>query len=155
MANIRVRSFVRDAAIATAVIAGLYGLAYVEFPPFQITGYLIVMGFGMLEGALGPVQSNFDLVFGLYLVGLGLVGASVVTGLRRVTGERGRPAWQSGVAGALAVVGVLSLLFALFVLFGSTQLDPVLITGAVGLVLLALAAWLVGVFDESTASTSK
>lgn len=156
MANTRVGSFARDAVIETAVIVGLYGLAFgVQFPPVQIPGYLIIVGFDMLEGVLGPVQSNFDLVFGLYLVGLGLVGAAVVTGVRETTGDRGRPAWQSGVAGALAVVGVLSLVFALFVLFGSTQLDPVLITGAVGLVFLALAAWLVGVFGESTASAPK
>ena len=155
MSHTRARSFVRDAVIGTAVIAGLYGLAYVEFQPVQIPGYLIIMGFGMLEGVLGSVQSNFDLVFGLYLVGLGLTGAAVVTVFREVTGERGRPAWQSGVAGALAVVGVLSLVFALFVLSGSTQLTPVLITGAVGLVFLALAAWLVGAFDESTVSIPK
>ena len=156
MAHTRARSFVRDAVVGTAVIAGLYGLAFgVQFPPVQIPGYLIIMGFDMLEGVLGSVQSNFDLVFGLYLVGLGLTGAAVVTVFREVTGERGRPAWQSGVAGALAVVGVLSLVFALFVLSGSTQLTPVLITGAVGLVFLAVAAWLVGAFDESTVSIPK
>ncbi|WP_228842327.1 hypothetical protein [Halococcus agarilyticus] len=119
MNHTRVGSFVRDAVIGTAVIAGLYGLAYVEFPLFRMTGYLVVMGFGVLEGVLGPVQSNFELVFGLYLVGLGLVGAAVVTGFRAVMGDRGRPAWQFGVAGALAVVGVLWLLFMLLVLFWS------------------------------------
>ena len=120
MNQTRVGSFVRDAVIGTAVIAGLYGLAYVELPPFQITGYLIVMGFGMLEGVFGSVQSNFELVFGLYLAGLGLVGAAVVTGFREMTDGRRRPAWQSGVAAALAVVGVLWLLFVLIVLLGST-----------------------------------
>ena len=116
MAHARVRPFVRDAVVATAVIAGLYRLAHTQFPPFRMTGYLVVMGFGMLEGVFGSVQSNVGPVFALYLIGLGLVGATVVTGFRELTGDRERPAWQLGMAGGLAVVGVLWLLFMLLVL---------------------------------------
>ncbi|PSQ64734.1 MAG: hypothetical protein BRD24_09650 [Halobacteriales archaeon SW_9_67_24] len=46
----------------------------------------------------------------------GLVGATVVTGFRELAGDRERPAWQLGMAGGLAVVGVLWLLFMLLVL---------------------------------------
>ena len=89
---------------------------HTQFPPFRMTGYLVVMGFGMLKGVFGSVQSNVGPVFALYLVGLGLIGAAVVTGFQELTGDRERPAWQLGVAGALTAVGVLWLLFMLLVL---------------------------------------
>lgn len=153
MAYTRARSFVRDAVIGTAVIAGLYGLAYVEFQPVQIPGYLLIVGFDMLEGVFGPVSIDFELVFGLYLVGLGLVGAGVVQGLRTVAPET-VPGWRLGVAGALTVVGVLSLSFALAISFQISYNAPVLITGATGLILLALAGWLAGLLGSGTTSTS-
>ncbi|ELZ84297.1 hypothetical protein C455_01302 [Haloferax larsenii JCM 13917] len=135
----------RDTIVATAVLAGLYGLAFgVQIPPFQIPGYLLIVGFDLLEVVFGPVQRHFDLVFGAYLVGLGVVGAAVAQLLRFGSRRTDVPQWRLAVASALALVGVLSFLFAASVLITTTQTTPVLITGAVGLTLIALAGWVSG-----------
>ncbi|WP_396613153.1 hypothetical protein ACH9L7_07805 [Haloferax sp. S1W] len=145
MSHPRSVTFARDAVVATAVLAGLYGLAYgVQFQPLQIPGYLLIVGFDLLEVVFGPVRSNFDLVFAAYIVGLGLVSA-IVAQLARLGGERtDLPQWRLGAAGAIAIVGVLSLLFAANILVSTTQTTPVLITGTAGVVMLALAGWLAG-----------
>jgi len=155
MAYNHLGSYVRDAVVATAVVVGLYGLAFgVQFQPFQIPGYLLIVGFDMVEGVFGSAGAYYDVLFYGYLIGLGLIGAGVVHMLRART-HKSVPGWRIGVAGALVVVGVLSLLFALLVLFGSSRLDPVLITGATGLILLAVAGWLAGVFGRQDAVASE
>lgn len=138
-------SFTRDVVVATAVVVGLYGLAFVEFQPVQIPGYLLIVGFDTLEAAFGSAGSNFDVLFYAYLVGLGLVGGVLGHLLRTWTDDV--PGWRLGVAGALVVAGLLALSFALMVLVGSSQLTPVLIAGVTGLVSFAMAGWLAGVFN--------
>lgn len=131
----------------------LYGLSTgVQYQPLQIPGYLLIVGFDMLEVTFGSAGTYFDVLFAAYLLGLGLVGAVLVHALRTRTHES-VPSWRLGVAGALIVVGVLALLFALAVLYGSTQLTPVLITGTTGLILLALAGWLAGLFGSESSVT--
>ncbi len=142
----RTVSFARDVVVATVVVVGLYGLAFVEFQPVQIPGYLLMMGFDMLETAFGSAGSNFDVLFYAYLVGLGLVGG-VLGHLLRTWTDDDVPGWRLGVAGALVVAGLLALSFALMVLVGSSQLTPVLIAGVTGLVSFAMAGWLAGVFN--------
>lgn len=146
--------FLREAAVATAVVVVLYGLAHgVQFAPFQIPGYLIIVGFDALESVFGAVGRGYPVVFGAYLIGLGLIGATVAHLLRdRLDGE---PWWRLAAAGAFGVVGALSLLFCGFILVGTTQGEPVLITGVTGVAFLAAAAWLAGYFDpESRAASS-
>ncbi|WP_135533688.1 hypothetical protein [Halostella pelagica] len=137
--------FVRDAVVATAVVTGSYALASnVEFAPLQIPGYLVIVGFGVLEAAFGFAGDYSEVLFAAYLIGLGLAGAVAAAAVRSRADETGAPGWQTGLAGALAVLGSLSLLFALAVLVGTSQWEPVLITGAFGLGTLALAGWLAG-----------
>ncbi|ELZ72380.1 hypothetical protein C5B91_03605 [Haloferax sp. Atlit-10N] len=135
-------SFARDAAVATAVLAGLYGLGYgIQFQPFQLPTYLLIVGFDALEVAFGSAGAGYDLRFAAYLVGLGVVAAGVSRVVRGKSKTAGLAWWRVGVASALAVVGVISLLFALLVLVNGVQFTPVLVTGGAGIALLALAAW--------------
>lgn len=137
----RQRAFARDAVVATLVLAVLYGLLGVPVGPLQIPGYLLVVGFDALEVAFGSAGGAYEVLFAAYLVGLGLLGAGIAGVLRARDGDS---AWRVATAGALAVVGTISLLFGLAVLVGTDQWAPVAITGAAGLVLLALAGWLAG-----------
>jgi len=152
----RTVTFVRDALVATAVVVGLYWLAEsVSFPPLEVPWYLLVVGFDALEVVFGSAGSNYDLLFGAYLVGLGVAGALVASIVRSRTPDSirtqetgsARPTLRLGIAGALTVLGLLSLSFAVAVLLGTSQLNPVLITGATGLIALGLAGWLARVFD--------
>lgn len=144
----RQRAFARDAAIATLVLVVLYGLMDVPFAPVQIPGYLLVVGFDALEVAFGSAGGAYEALFAAYLVGLGLVGAGIAAALRA---RDGGPAWRLATAGAVAVVGTLSLLFGLAVLVGTGQWAPVAITGVAGLVLLALAGWLADLVEIDVA----
>jgi hypothetical protein len=140
------RTFLRDVVVATLALAALYGLAWgVQFQPVQIPGYLLIVGFDAVAELVGPAGSNYTIYFSLYVLGLGVVGAAVSAALRRQSHETDRLGVRIGVAGALAVVGVLSLLFGLAVLLGTSQRTPVLVTGGAGVVLLGLAGWLAGV----------
>ncbi|KTG17181.1 hypothetical protein [Haloferax profundi] len=147
-------TFVRDAVVATVVLAGLYLLGYgVQFQPLQIPTYLLVVGFDLIELTFGSAGSNYDLLFAAYIVGLGVVGAAVAHGLRLWVRESDRSQWRLGAAGAMAIVGTLSLLFGLRILLVSTQWTPVLVTGAAGIVSLALAGWLSGLLRVELGGT--
>lgn len=147
------RSFVRDAIVAALTIVGVYGLGQgVQFQPVQIPGYLLVVGFDVLEAAFGSAGRNYDVLFVAYLLGVGVVGAAIAYVLRKQVGETDVPGWRFGAAGALVVVGALSLSFALNVLLGSGWVTPVLVTGATALVLLGVAGWLVGLFGTTAAT---
>lgn len=146
MARIDQRAFIRDTAVATVILAGLYGLTYgVQFQPLQIPGYLLLVGFGTLGGAFGP-EAIFPVVFGLYLIFLGMIGAFVIHTLRRQLPEGHLSSWRTGIASALGIVGVLSVSFAIIALFGTSQLDAVFITGVVGIILLGLSSWFAKLF---------
>ncbi|WP_227377913.1 hypothetical protein [Haladaptatus halobius] len=139
-------TFIRDIIVATVVMVCLYGLALnVQFQWLQIPGYLLIVGFDVLEVTFGSAGANYYLLFALYLMGLGILGALLAHRLRERASERALSWWRVGVASALAMVGVLSLLFALFVLIGTSQRTPVLITIATSLILFALAGWLAGI----------
>jgi hypothetical protein len=146
-------SFARDVVVATAVVVGLYGLAFVEFQPVQIPGYLLIVGFDTLEATFGSAGSNYDVLFYVYLVGLGVVGGVIGQLLRTLTDDE-VPGWRLGVAGALAVTGLLALSFALLVLVGSSQLTPVLIAGMTGLLSFVAAGWFAGALGRKEISTS-
>ncbi|WP_148413249.1 hypothetical protein [Haloferax sp. KTX1] len=135
-------SFARDAAVATAVLAGVYGLGYgVQFQPFQLPTYLLIVGFDALEVAFGSAGAGYDVLFAAYLVGLGVVGAAIARTVRENSKATDLAWWRLGAASALALVGVISLLFALSVLANGVQVTPVLVAGGAGVALLALAAW--------------
>ncbi|WP_207591434.1 hypothetical protein [Halomontanus rarus] len=143
-------SFVRDTIVATVLLACLYGLAYgIQFRLLQIPGYILIVGFGTVGGAVGP-EVLFPLLLGIYLVFLGAVGAAAVRVVRRWIPEDRVAGWRRGVAGSLGVMGGLSAVLAVGALF-STQIDAVVTTGAVALIFLGLAGWFAGLFSVSTA----
>lgn len=104
--------FARDALVATAILVGFYGLAVgTRSAPVQIPEYLIIVGFNVLETVFGPA-SKYRALFAFYLIGLGLLSEAIASGVRRVRRGADVPSWCFGIAGALAVIGVFSLLFA-------------------------------------------
>jgi hypothetical protein len=142
--------FVRDAIVSTLVLVGLYGLAQgIQFQPLQIPGYLLIVGFDALEGLFGSVGSAYPLLFAVYILGLGVSGAAIATVLRVQSRETNLSRWRVGMAGALGVVGMISILYGIVILINTSQLVPVLITGIVGVILLALAGWLAGPISTS------
>jgi hypothetical protein len=142
------RTFARDAAVATATLLVLYGLLDVG-GALVIPGYLLVVGFDLLETAFGSAGSAYPVLFGAYLVGLGLLAATGASLLGpRLPDVAG---WRPGVG----LAGVGALLFALGILVGTAQLGPVLVTGTAGLLLLALAGWLLGATDGTRGSPAK
>ncbi|MCO8267565.1 hypothetical protein ACOZ4B_16580 [Haloferax prahovense] len=147
-------SVARDVAVATAVLAGLYGLGSgVQFQPFQLPTYLLIVGFDAIEAAVGSAGAWYDLLFAAYLVGLGVVAAGVARVVRGKSKTDGLAWWRVGAASALALVGVISLLFALLVLATGVQFTPVLVAGGAGVALLALSAWVGDVVRVDVRST--
>lgn len=141
--------FGRDTLVATAVLVGLYALGAVgQATPLVIPRYFLVVGFDALEAVFGAA-SAYRASFALYLLGLGLVAATAAAGVRRLGGEATVSGPRLGAAGGLAVVGVLSLAFAASVFLGTAQREPVRIAAAAGLIMLALAGWLGGLFTVS------
>lgn len=148
MADTSRMRFVHDAIGATAVLACFYALAYVlAFAPLQLPGYVLVVGFGLVTAVLEPVGAGGDVVLAAYLVGLGLASAAVSHVVRRSVSAGHLAGLRVVVASALALVGVLSLAFALAILLGTSQWEPVVLTTAIGLLLLGIAGWLAGAFE--------
>ncbi|WP_312911251.1 hypothetical protein [Natronosalvus caseinilyticus] len=153
----RQQAFVRDAVVATAIFGGLYALAHsTSFQPLQLPGYLLVVGFGVLEEivAVEFADATSSILFVAYVLVLGLAGAAVASLVRgRARVPDSGFAWvRPGVAGALGVVGVLSTLLAVSILLTTLQREPVVVTGVTGVLLLGLAGLIAGVFEISLAS---
>ena len=130
--------FGRDAAVAALAFAALYGLGMIApVSALKIPAHLLVV--------FGPSTTN-PALFGAYLVGLGVVTAAAAEAVRNGAERTGRSALRIGVAGALALVGVLSLVFTVAIAFQTSQREPVVTAGAAGLALLALAGWIGGAF---------
>lgn len=139
---------VRDAVGGTAIFAGLYALAYaVEFPVLRVPGYLLVVGFGLVAAGFEFAGPARDVLLAAYLVGLGLASAVISRAVRGRVPAACLSGSRVAIAGALALLGGLSLVFALGVLLQTTQREPVLVTGAVGLLMLVAAGWLAGLFE--------
>lgn len=133
--------FVRDAVASTVGIAGLYGLfEMVPVRPLVIPGYLLIVGFDLLEAVVGSAGSFYQLFFALYILGLGLIGGLAAHGIRRAADATDLPPWRLGLAAGFAVVAVIAFLFAAMVYTGTAQSEPVRIASATGIVLLVLAA---------------
>lgn len=140
--------FIRDAVVATALLGFLAAVApHSGIQALQIPGYLLIVGFDILEGIFGAVPSSFTVVFALYIVGLGFLSAVLAYGFRSLASKMELPAWRVGLAGGLTVIAGIAFLFAAIVYSGTPQSEPVRILGASGLVLLLLAALVADVFD--------
>lgn len=151
VASVRESRFLRDAGATTIFFALLYLLApVVDVQALQIPGYLLIVGFDVLEAVFGPVQSGYEFVFGLYLVALGLSAASLAHGFRAVSASTSLPAWRVGIAAALAIIAGIALLYGAIIYASTTQTEPVKILAGTGVLLLVLAALFADAFDVTT-----
>ena len=137
------RSGIRDTVVVMAVLLGLVGLLFaVPLQPFQIPGYLLLVGFLPVEAVVEGADSGirFYALFGLYLLALSVVGSAAATVFRRRTRDPRVAGWRFGVAGGLTVTGGIALLFGVRTLLSGAQLTPAFVGLATGLVLLGLAS---------------
>lgn len=150
----------RDAAIATAILAAVYGLAARYQPSVLVFPYyFLVVGFDVLEVAFGAADEYRPVLIGAYLLALGTITASVLHLVRAAlarrsedrvegTGAAGSDSEPSGVRIALAApllaVALLALLFAVVLVLTTAQRGPAGIAGVVGVCSLGLAALVSG-----------
>ena len=131
------RTLLRDAVVAGAVVAGLYGLFYaVPLPPFAIPGYLMIVAFDALEAVLPsfPSSTAYDAAFATFLAALALLSGLTASWARTRGSLDG---WRSGAGSALAVLGTLALVVGVGILqSGNVQVVPVLIVTGTGIALL-------------------
>lgn len=133
-------TFVKGFVGSTAGIVGLYGLfEFVRVQPFIIPGYLLITGFDFLEATFGSAGSYYHVFFALYLVSLGFVGGLFALTVRAAAKAVDIPAWRLGLAASFTIVAVIAFLFAAMIYIGTSQTEPVRITGATGVVFLVLA----------------
>lgn len=133
-------TFGKGFVASTAGIAALYGLfEFVPVLPFVIPGYLLIVGFDFLEVTFGSTGSFYPVFFALYIVALGFVGGLFAHAVRAAAEAVDIPAWRLGLAAGFAIVAVIAFLFAAMIYSGTSQTEPVRITGAAGVVLLVLA----------------
>lgn len=140
--------FVRDTVGATLVLAGLYVLTYVSPSSLlRIPGYFLVVGFGLAEMMLAPIDLHPYVPIAVYLLGLGVVSATAAHAFRRFVPGSYRSGLAVALSGALAIVGSLALLVALSVILDTSQREPALISATVGVLMLLISGWLVGLYD--------
>lgn len=133
-------TFAKGFVASTAGIAALYGLfEFVRIRPLVIPGYLLIVGFDFLEVTFGSAGSFYHVLFALYIVSLGFVGGLFAHAVRAAATAVEIPAWRLGLAAGFAIVAVIAFLFAVMIYSGTSQTEPVRITGATGVVLLVLA----------------
>lgn len=89
--SIRRTFFGKETGIALAVLLLLYGMAYaVPVPPFQLPGYLLMIGFDFIDPLLPPVGAvGYEVLFGVYLYGLAVIIGAISRGVRD-EGDSGR-----------------------------------------------------------------
>jgi hypothetical protein len=88
---IRRTLFGKETGIALAVLLLLYGMAYaIPVPPFQLPGYLLMIGFDFIDPFLPPVGAvGYEVLFGVYLYGLAVIIGAISRGVRD-RGDSGR-----------------------------------------------------------------
>lgn len=144
-------AFARDSAVVTLLAGGLIAAGIrVDVTAVQLPAYLLIVGFDLLQAAVGAWVGFEAFQFGAYLAGLGLFAAAVGHLGRTRLPESGVAGWRFAVAGFVGLLGGVSLVIAASVLVGSSQREPVAIAGTVGILALVLAAWLSGHLDLRT-----
>lgn len=136
----------RNVAVAFAVIVVLYLIRFIRFQPLQIPAYLLIVAYDLVEVALPVLNPYHPIGFPIFLYLLAIVGAGAARWLQSDSKEE--PVWVRTIGGVSLVVGVLSLLFGVFVggpiASPTDNPTPLAITGATGIILLVLAWWLLG-----------
>lgn len=136
----------REVAIAFSILAVLYFVRFIRFQPLQIPAYLLIVAYDLVEVALPILNPYHSIGFPIFLYLLAIVGAGAARGLRAGVGDD--PAWARTIGGVCLVIGVLSLLFGVFVggpmIAATDNPTPLAITGATGIILLLVGWWLLG-----------
>lgn len=141
-------AFLRDWAVVTALAGSLAVLgASVELVVLQLPYYLLIVGFDLVQVAVGAWAGYEPVQLGLYVVLVGLLAASVSHAVRTRAPETGTPGWRLALASFVALLAGLALLLAAVALLGTNQREPVVTAGTAGVVGLVLAAWLGGLYD--------
>ncbi|SEI59661.1 hypothetical protein [Halohasta litchfieldiae] len=146
----RWNSFVRNIILSTGILVVLYGLRaaaplgtlLLAFNPVRIT---TILGLNYPE--------SFDaVIFIMEIFLLGLVGTTAAHLVHRWATDTHHGGWYLGVAGALSILSVHWIKWAIQ-FFGTTHTDtePLVITGISGVILLVLAGWFTGMFAGSGA----
>jgi len=137
------RSGVRDTVVVMGVLLGLMGLMFaVPLQPFQIPGYLLLIGFSPVEAVVEGADSGvaFYALFGVYVLVLSLIGSVTATVFRHRTRNSEMASWRFGLAGALAVTSTIALLFSVSTLMSGTDPTPAFTGLVTALVLFGLTA---------------
>ena len=137
------RSGARDTIVVMGVLLGLMGLMFaVPLQPFQIPGYLLLVGFSPVEAVVEGADSGvaFYALFGVYVLVLSLIGSVTATVFRHRTRNSELASWRFGLAGALAVTSTIALLFSVSTLMSGTDPTPAFTGLVTALVLFGLTA---------------
>lgn len=124
----------RDVWVAFAIILGLVILGRsVVWQGLQIPGYLIVLGFDLLQNPLAPGLAGpaFWAGFLVYCYGLAVVAGTVTRRLRaRVLDDSTARTWRYPLAGVLVLLGVLAVGVGLFPLVQPAEFTATRCTSA-------------------------
>jgi hypothetical protein len=136
----------REVAVAFGVIAALYLVRFVRFQPLQIPAYLLIVAYDFVEVAVPILTPYYPVAFPVFLYLLAVFGGAAARGLRADDETDGT--WRRATGGVCLIVGSISLLFGAFVggplIAPADNPTPLAITGATGIILLALSWWLLG-----------
>ncbi|MDG5777396.1 hypothetical protein VB779_21215 [Haloarculaceae archaeon H-GB11] len=136
----------RDVAIAYAMLVVLYLLKFVPFQPVQIPPYLLIVTYDLVEVALPFLTPYHPIAFPLFLYVLAVSGAGITRKLRATDSDKS--AWLQTLGGVCLLIGILSLGFGAFVggplVSPTDNPTPLAITGATGMIFVAMAWWLLG-----------
>lgn len=135
-----------EVAIAFAVLAVLYLVRYIRFQPLQIPAYLLIVAYDLVEVALPMLNPYHPFGFPIFLYLVAIVGAGAARRLQTNAGDKN--AWIRTVGGVALVIGVLSLLFGIFVggpiVSPTDNPTPLAITATAGVIFLLVGWWLLG-----------
>ncbi len=136
----------REVAVVFALLAGLYLVRFIQFRPLQIPAYLLIVIYDLVEAAQPFLTPYHPIAFPLFLYLLALGGGAVARGVGSANGARGT--MVHAAASVCLLLGSISLAFGLFVggplVAPADNPTPLAITGATGVVLLAVGWWLLG-----------
>lgn len=125
----------RDVLFAYVFIGILYLLRTIDFRPFQIPGYLLIVAYDLIEGLAPPLAPYHSVGFPLFLYLLAVIGAG---GARLLVASDDGSNWRRGLGGVSILFGFISISFGIAVggpLVGpADNPTPLAITGITGVV---------------------
>ena len=135
----------RGVAVAFAIVVGLYLVRLVRFQPVQLPAYLLILAYDVVEASAPAVAPYYPVGVPIFHYLVAVVAAALA---RRVRPAGADVSGRGAAGGVALVVGVISLLVAAMVggpvVAPSDNPTPLAITGAAGLLLVAVAWLLLG-----------